>query len=129
MRLKLSATILGVAPQLANSPIDSWFGFGVSIEIALFSVMLIFGIIELIAAIGLWTGKKFSYYLSLAVPIGAILFNLALLSLFTAASPTVNSDTMTSSYVGVGVGILWRIIFCWYLRKDHVKAYLKIQKG
>jgi hypothetical protein len=55
---QLSATIWGVAPQLANSPIDSCLVWSINRNSAIFSNAN-FGIIELIAVLGYGLAKVF----------------------------------------------------------------------
>ena len=123
---------IGVLPYLSYPAMPPWFQFGVPAEIAIFSVGLIIVPIQLATIYGLWAGKSWSYKPALAIPIlnaaigfaDAALIYSAPASLELASSPVV-LGTLIGTVVG---GILWVIIYWSYLRRPHVKAYLKIKK-
>jgi len=99
--------------------------FGVPIEFLIIIVVFVIGFVQVVNAFGLWTGKSYSYWLSLIIPFFAVGVNLALASLYASAPSELN---LAISYVPALVNavgwVIWLFICWWYFGKPYVKAYL-----
>ncbi len=83
------------------------------------SLRLAQGIIYISTAFGLWTGKRWSYYLAfIAVGLGVILGTLTVVSAPQGSMVSFNF-----------VPFIWALIVYYYLGKPHAKEYLGIIKG
>ena len=114
-------------PYLSNSGLNEWFSFGVPIEMVLSGLVLALGLVQIVAVFGLWTGKKYSYKLALAIPVVHSVLNVCFVVLYaTAPSELGLISSVGSSVFGLVVGLVFLIVIWWYLRKPHVKAFLGV---
>ena len=102
-----------------------WFNTGIVVEFIIAVFLVLLGLIQLITVPGLWTGKPYSYKLSLGVPILLLIVNVSSSVLYASAPAELGLDTGSSNFY-VAVSVFWVIIYWWYLREPHVKAYLGI---
>jgi hypothetical protein len=102
-----------------------WFNTGIIVELILAVFLVILGIIQLITVPGLWTGKPYSYKLALGVPILLLISNVSSSVLYASAPAELGLDTGSSNFY-VAMSVFWIIIYFWYLREPHVKAYLGV---
>ena len=120
----------GVAalPYLSNSGLHSWFSFGVPIEMVLSGIVLALGLVQIVTVFGLWTGKKYSYKLALAVPVVHVVLNVCFVALYATAPAELGliSHVWVLSVFGLAVGLAFLVVIWWYLRKPHVKAFLGV---
>ena len=76
---------------------------------------------------GLWTGKKYSYKLALAVPVVHVVLNVCFVVLYATAPAELGLiSSVGSSVFGLAVGLAFLVVIWWYLRKPHVKAFLGV---
>jgi hypothetical protein len=105
--------------------------FGVPKEFL--NVILIFepiGGLIIINAYGLWTGKSYSYWLSLIIPFFAVGINLALIILYASAPSELNLTSNSAPALVHAIGwVIWLFIYRWYFGKPYVKAYLGRSKS
>jgi len=114
-------------PHLSNSGLPEWFSFGVPIEMLLSGIVFALGLVQIVAVFGLWTGKKYSYRLALAIPVVHSVFNVCFVVLYaTAPSELGLISSVGSSVFGLAVGLVFLVVIWWYLRKPHVKAFLGV---
>jgi len=112
---------------LNYSIIHPWFNFGIIAEMIIAIFIIILGIIQLITVFGLWTGKPYSYRLTLIVPIFLLIVNLSSAVLYASAPAELGLGGSTGFAIAVSVSnIIWLVIVWDYLGKPHVKAYLGI---
>jgi hypothetical protein len=99
--------------------------FGLPIEFLIISAFFVMGFVQVINAIGLWTGKSYSYWLSLIIPFFSVGVNLALAGLWTSAPSDLNLKFGFAPALVNAIGwVIWLFIWRWYLGKPYVKAYL-----
>jgi len=114
-------------PHLSNSGLPEWFSFGVPVEMVLSGIVLALGLVQIVAVFGLWTGKKYSYRLALAIPVVHVVLNVCFVVLYaTAPSELGLISSVGSSIFGLAVGLVFLVVIWWYLRKPHVKAFLGV---
>ena len=110
---------------LSGYEIDPWFKFGVPVELALSVIVLCSGLLQIATVIGLWTGKKHSYNLALAIPIALVLVSLSSVVLYATAPSSLNLGYVAVvSAVSAVFATLWVIVFWMYLRRPRLKAFL-----
>jgi fucose 4-O-acetylase-like acetyltransferase len=102
--------------------------FGVPIEFSIIIVFFVMGFAQIIDAFGLWTGKSYSYRLTLIIPLFAVGINLALASLYASAPSKLNL-TSNSALVNAIGWVIWIFVYRWYFGKPYVKAYLERSKS
>jgi len=116
---------LEVLPHLSESWVAEWFKFGVPAELAINLLVCALGIIQMFTIIGLWTGKSWSYKLALAIPVLAVVSWISMAGLYISA-PIELGIRESINWVPIGASIIWMIIYWSYLRKPHVKEYLRV---
>jgi len=117
-------------PYLSNSGLHEWFSFGVPIEIVLSGLVLALGLVQIVTVFGLWTGKKYSYKLSLAVPVVHVVLSVCFVVLYATAPAELGLiSSVGSSVFGLAVGLAFLVVIWWYLRKPHVKAFLVVAEA
>jgi uncharacterized membrane protein (DUF2068 family) len=71
-------------------------------------ILIIAGIVSLIIAYGLWTGRKWGWWIAIIFAVLAVLGNLV---------------SLVSGHIGAIVAIIIEAIIIYYLTRPHVKAY------
>jgi len=73
---------------------------------------------------GLLSRKVWSYKLALAVPMLLVVSWFAQAALYMSAPPSLGLVSSTN-YLGLGMSLFWLLVFWLYLRRPHVKQYLR----
>ena len=114
-------------PYLSSYGLNEWFSFGVPIEMVLSGLVLALGLVQIVAVFGLWTGKKYSYRLALAIPVVHSVLNVCFVVLYATAPAELGlTSSVGFSVFGLAVGLVFLVVIWWYLRKPHVKAFLGV---
>ena len=117
---------LEVVPYLDNPALDPWFQLGIPAEMAIAALAIILGAVQLIVIYGLWTGKPWSYKPALTIPILIAASWWATLALYLSAPPSLGIFA-PNDLVYATSSLLWVGVFWWYLRRRHVKDYLRVK--
>jgi len=118
---------VAVLPYLSDSAVHPWFSFGVPAEIILGILNLFLGLLQIVTVFGLWTGRRYSYRLALVVPIILVIGNVCSIALYASAPAESGLGfNVGVSVVGLTVSIMWVAIYCRYISKPHVKAFLGV---
>ena len=90
-------------------------------------IVLALGLVQIVTVFGLWTGKKYSYKLALAVPVVHVVLSVCFVVLYATAPAELGLiSSVGSSVFGLAVGLTFLVVIWWYLRKPHVKAFLGV---
>lgn len=119
---------LPVLPFLSDPLVLEWFKFGVPVALAINVLVFVLGIIQLFTIYGLLKGKSWSYYLALAIPILASGTSISTIILYMSAPAGLGireSIDFVSALPAV-LSIAFIVIYWIYLRKPHVKEYLRV---
>ncbi len=105
-----------------SSSIENWLSMALPIEIAIMAVVAVLGIMQFVTVPGLLSGKRWSYKLGLSIPIIAFITvcsDTFLLLTVPGGGLAINTFSILISFVSLS-------IYTWYLRRPHVKAWLKV---
>jgi hypothetical protein len=116
---------LEVLPLLSDPMMKEWFKFAVPAELGIGLFAFSLGIIQMFTIVGLWMGKSWSYKMALAIPVLAAVGWIALGGLAMSA-PIEFGGIESVPWLSIGASIFWAIMILSYLRKPHVKEYLRV---
>ena len=121
---------VSVLSYLSNPIVPQWFQFGVPAELAITSIIVVLGILQLITIYGLWTGRPWSYLPALAIPIISVIVTFSLIALYASAPASLGLLTASGVFIGEAFGsIIWAALYWHYIRRPDVKEYLGVKKS
>ena len=116
---------LEILPVVQSDPsIPEWFRLGVPAELGISLLSFAVGLFQLFTIYGLWTGKSWSYKLALAIPVLGAVSWILLAALYMSAPAELGLGAYIN-WVAVTTSIVWVGVYWWYLRRPHVKEYLR----
>jgi len=95
-------------PYLSSPSLPAWFQLAMPAEIIIYSLLLVFALVQLMTIYGLWTGRSWSYKLALLIPLAMAILTWADFVIVATAPPALGISI--SSYIDPSViGAVWVI--------------------
>jgi hypothetical protein len=110
---------------ISGSVLGGWFQYGISLVVILNAILVLVGFLQILAAYGFWTGKRYSYRLSFVVPaLTVIVAGLGVLLYSSTPSYYDFSGPFTIIVSYTVIGIFWAAVSWLYITKPRAKGYL-----
>ena len=108
--LLFSGIGIGSSPTLFTSMPNMAYLAPIAADLGI--VFIILGLIALVSAYGLWTGKKWGWWITIIISALGVLLNLI---------------SLVSGSYGAIVGIIIEVVILYYMTRPYVKAYFGIK--
>lgn len=110
-------------PLLSEPSVLEWYKFGVPAEFAITLVLFVLTCFSICVVYGFLTGKSWSYKLALALPILGVIGWSLRTGLYMWAP--IELEFSNVDWTSLGAGLVWLIVIWAYVRRPHVKEYLR----